>query len=221
MRSILEAAALVFAEGGYARATTNRIAERAGVSIGSLYQYFADKGEILARLLAEHQAEMRPLIEGAIADLEHSDQSLDTGLRAFLQRSLAVHRRNPRLMRVLAEQAPALEAAGAASGEASAGSAYGARIAAALARRPDVQLVNPHVAARVFSVAAEALTRWLAHGAPEEEPGGDFQIEECVRLLAGYLAGPQAAVQVGLRETASEQPTPESGLESEPPGGGE
>src|SRR5262245_10380320 len=38
--AILEAAARVFAEHGYAAGTTNRIAERAGVSVGSLYEYY-------------------------------------------------------------------------------------------------------------------------------------------------------------------------------------
>ncbi|RJR49660.1 MAG: TetR/AcrR family transcriptional regulator [Desulfobacteraceae bacterium] len=47
---ILEAAAQVFAEEGYF-ATTNRIAQRAGVSIGSLYQYFNNKDEILSEMI--------------------------------------------------------------------------------------------------------------------------------------------------------------------------
>lgn len=45
---ILEAAREVFDELGYARATTNHIAERAGISIGSLYQYFPDKAALRA-----------------------------------------------------------------------------------------------------------------------------------------------------------------------------
>jgi AcrR family transcriptional regulator len=51
---ILTAAAHVFAEHGYAAGTTNRIAERARVSIGSLYQYFPNKDAILAELLVRH-----------------------------------------------------------------------------------------------------------------------------------------------------------------------
>jgi AcrR family transcriptional regulator len=44
---ILDAAARVLAEEGAARFTTNRVAERAGVSIGSLYQYYPNKGALL------------------------------------------------------------------------------------------------------------------------------------------------------------------------------
>ncbi|SCG02877.1 transcriptional regulator, TetR family [Streptomyces sp. MnatMP-M27] len=53
---ILTAAAHVFAEYGYAAGTTNRIAERARISIGSLYQYYPNKDAILAELLIRHLA---------------------------------------------------------------------------------------------------------------------------------------------------------------------
>src|ERR1700727_158166 len=55
--AIVEAAAQVFESLGYAAATTNRIAERAGVSIGSLYQYFPNKDAILVALARRHLAE--------------------------------------------------------------------------------------------------------------------------------------------------------------------
>ena len=52
--TILEAAAQVLEAGGLAGFTTNAVAERAGVSIGTLYQYFADK-QALLRALAERE----------------------------------------------------------------------------------------------------------------------------------------------------------------------
>src|ERR1700727_2943511 len=55
--AIVEAAAQVFASLGYASATTNRIAERAGVSIGSLYQYFPNNDAILVALARRHLAD--------------------------------------------------------------------------------------------------------------------------------------------------------------------
>lgn len=51
---ILDATALVLVEEGYDRATTNRIAERAGVSIGSLYQYFEDKFSLVDAIRQTH-----------------------------------------------------------------------------------------------------------------------------------------------------------------------
>ena len=63
VRQIVESAARVFEERGYAGANTNRIAERAGVSIGSLYQYFPNKESILAVLLEQHTQEMANAVE--------------------------------------------------------------------------------------------------------------------------------------------------------------
>lgn len=54
--AIVEAAARILEQEGSAAATTNRIAERAGVSIGSLYQYFPDKQCIFAELLRRERA---------------------------------------------------------------------------------------------------------------------------------------------------------------------
>ena len=58
---ILDAAAHVFAERGYA-ATTNQVAEQAGLSIGSLYQYFRDKDELLVALYDRHLGDIRSRI---------------------------------------------------------------------------------------------------------------------------------------------------------------
>lgn len=49
--SILEAAEIIILTEGYGKATTNYIAEKAGVSIGSLYQYFPNKHEIISSLI--------------------------------------------------------------------------------------------------------------------------------------------------------------------------
>lgn len=51
--AVLQAAAQVLADEGIQRFTTARVAERAGVSVGSLYQYFPNKASILFRLQAD------------------------------------------------------------------------------------------------------------------------------------------------------------------------
>jgi AcrR family transcriptional regulator len=51
---ILVAAAQVFHEAGYSSATTNDIALEAGISVGSLYQYFPNKDAILVALTRRH-----------------------------------------------------------------------------------------------------------------------------------------------------------------------
>jgi AcrR family transcriptional regulator len=60
---ILDVAAELFAEVGYESATTNAIAERAGISIGSLYRYFPDKDAILRALSNRHYEQVQALFD--------------------------------------------------------------------------------------------------------------------------------------------------------------
>lgn len=57
--AILEAAIQVLAEEGAPRFTTARVAERAGVSVGSVYQYFPNKASILFQLQLEEWQRVR------------------------------------------------------------------------------------------------------------------------------------------------------------------
>ncbi len=61
MESILDAAEDVIADVGYAQATTNAIAAQAGMSPGSLYQFFRNKEEILEALFARYVRQLRDL----------------------------------------------------------------------------------------------------------------------------------------------------------------
>ena len=65
---VLDAVARVLKRRGALGLTTNRIAEAAGVSIGSLYQYFGDKREILRALRDRHLTEMGQLIERRLVE---------------------------------------------------------------------------------------------------------------------------------------------------------
>src|SRR5262245_46026413 len=62
IEAILDAAAEILAEGGYAALTTNHLAERAGVSIGSLYHYFPNKEAIIATLAKRMETEAAELL---------------------------------------------------------------------------------------------------------------------------------------------------------------
>jgi AcrR family transcriptional regulator len=67
--AILEAAAQVLAEEGAPRFTTARVAEKAGVSIGSLYQYFPNKAAILFRLQSDEWGRTSSLLRLILEDL--------------------------------------------------------------------------------------------------------------------------------------------------------
>ncbi len=66
--AMLEAVGVVARRHGVRAITTNRIAEAAGVSVGSLYQYFPDKHAIFAALYDRHVDEVRRVIEQTTAD---------------------------------------------------------------------------------------------------------------------------------------------------------
>lgn len=66
--AILQAAVRVLAEEGAHRFTTARVAERAGVSVGSLYQYFPNKASILFRLQSEEWLQTTDLLAGILSD---------------------------------------------------------------------------------------------------------------------------------------------------------
>jgi AcrR family transcriptional regulator len=58
---ILDTAAALFVDVGYENATTNAIAEKAGISIGTLYRYYPDKDAILKALAERYQCQSRSL----------------------------------------------------------------------------------------------------------------------------------------------------------------
>ncbi len=68
VQAILQAAVQVLAEEGAQRFTTARVAERAGVSIGSLYQYFPNKASILFRLQSDEWKETTDLLVRILDD---------------------------------------------------------------------------------------------------------------------------------------------------------
>jgi AcrR family transcriptional regulator len=68
--AIVEAAARVFVKEGYANSTTNRIAELAGVSVGSLYEYFPNKASLLAALVERQTEIMARVMRERLAAVE-------------------------------------------------------------------------------------------------------------------------------------------------------
>lgn len=68
VETILEAALQVLAKEGAARFTTARVAEKAGVSVGSLYQYFPNKAAILFRLQSDEWRRTTQLLQSILAD---------------------------------------------------------------------------------------------------------------------------------------------------------
>ena len=69
VESILEATLQVLLDFGQARLTTTRVAARAGVSVGTLYQYFPNKNALLQMVMERHMNEIAQVVETACAGL--------------------------------------------------------------------------------------------------------------------------------------------------------
>jgi AcrR family transcriptional regulator len=175
---VLEAAAQVFAERGYA-ATTNEIASRAGVSIGTLYQYFADKDALLVALAERHLAEAQAQLRGALeAAPTEPDQLVRRVIEVVveLNRPSALHTviyqaapRTPELVAVLDRVRDDLSAAVA-------GLLIAAEVAAPVAQRRGHALV--------VAVDAAIHEHVLAAGTPEDEQA---RIDDVVTLTIATL----------------------------------
>ena|SRR5882672_4315449 len=94
--AVLEAAARILERHGFERYTTNEIAERAGVSIGSLYQYFPNKDAVTVALLERETVEL-------LADIASmpSEEGYEAGLGHIIRSVVANQMRRPKLARLL------------------------------------------------------------------------------------------------------------------------
>jgi len=100
--TILEATARILEEGGGAF-TTNHIARRAGVSIGSLYQYFPNVDAIMAALIEKHVADERAAAEEILVNAGDVGAGI---MRELLIAFVGAHADAPRLTARLHALAP-------------------------------------------------------------------------------------------------------------------
>lgn len=102
--AILDATARVLCTTGYDRASTNRIAMAAGVSVGSLYQYFPSKEALVAALVERHVAQMLGLVKSKLAEV--ATAPLAEACRTMIAAMFEAHAVDPKLHKVLIEQVP-------------------------------------------------------------------------------------------------------------------
>jgi AcrR family transcriptional regulator len=84
VHALVDATARILVKEGFDKASTNRIAEVAGVSVGSLYQYYPGKEALVAAVIDRHNRETYALFRAYLEN--HSDQlrMVDLGLAAFI-----------------------------------------------------------------------------------------------------------------------------------------
>jgi AcrR family transcriptional regulator len=104
VRAVLDAVVRILKKQGPQAVTTNRVAEVAGVSIGSLYQYFPNKTAIFVALHRRHVEEIDRLINSTL--VAHADSSLDDLMRALIHAMIDAHTIDPELYESLYSEVP-------------------------------------------------------------------------------------------------------------------
>ena len=185
IEDILTAAAQVFEAHGYAAGTTNRIAERAGVSIGTLYQYFPNKEALAVALLERHLAEAMNLMADWVARCIAEPRGLHETLHVFVEGMLDLHAGRPRLQHILLEETPLPARLHDAILHAERDAAK--TVAGLLRVHPEVRRKNLERASHLAVQAVEALThRFAAH--PDHGLSRRGFATELVAMLEAYFA---------------------------------
>ncbi|HEY1725418.1 MAG TPA: TetR/AcrR family transcriptional regulator [Steroidobacteraceae bacterium] len=185
--ALVEATARILVREGFDKASTNRIAEVAGVSVGSLYQYFPGKEALVAAVIERHQQEVMQTVRGELA--EALAEPVDKAVRKLVAVAVKAHRVDPRLHRVLAEQVPRvgkLEKVETFNRE-----NYTLFRTYLESHRDELYVGDLDLASFVCVTAIEALTHnaVLHYSGTLSEEMMEALIDEGARLVTGYLRG--------------------------------
>jgi AcrR family transcriptional regulator len=183
--ALIEATARVLVREGFDKASTNRIADVAGVSVGSLYQYYPGKEALVAAVIDRHNRDIMQVVRGALAEV--ASQPIEKAVRRLVAVAIEAHRIDPKLHRVLAEQIPRtgrLENVEAFNRE-----IYALFRAYLESRSDELRMVDLGLATLVCVTSIEALAHTAVLHHPEklsDEAVGTL-VDETTRLVVGYL----------------------------------
>lgn len=182
VETIVQAGARILSDEGWAGFTTNRIAELAGVSIGSLYQYFPDKLSLVDAIRHRHLDDSMEVMRKVRADGLSPAEFASQLVRAMV----AAHSVYPGLHRVLLDEAPSSEEYRNPNSEFEIEylSYYAKAVAAYRRRQPSAA---DHVAGRVISDAIDGVIHNAARRGAINEP---TMQKELVRLITLCLGEP-------------------------------
>jgi AcrR family transcriptional regulator len=186
VETILAAAARVLERESLAGFNTNRVAEVAGVSVGSLYQYFPNKSALVAALIDRHESALAASIESCVA--VHQDRSLREALLALADIGIAQQYAHPILAAALDHEEARLPLGPRLRG-------YEQRIGIAvttLLQRHPSELAAPLQPSDVQDILVIAKAMIEADASAGRTPPADLR-DRVARALLGYLKTPPAA----------------------------
>ncbi|RXH25448.1 TetR family transcriptional regulator [Bradyrhizobium nanningense] len=183
--ALIEATARILVHDGFEKASTNRIAEIAGVSVGSLYQYFPSKEALVAAVIERHNEEIMGIVRTALTEV--ADLPIDKAVRRLVTVAIEAHRINPKLHRVLAEQIPR-------TGQLKDIEAFNREVQTLVrtyleSRRKEMRKVDLDVATFICVSAIEAVAHNTVLNGAEmlSEKTVRTLVDETTRLVVGYL----------------------------------
>ncbi len=156
------------------RLSTNRIAARAGVSVGSLYQYFPNKEALLAEVRRRYDEQFTARMMAEIGRI--GPLPLREAIREFIRFMIEIHADNPQLHNALAERVP----------ESKRQPLEQTALAYLKGHQDQLRTKDLEVTAYICVRVAEALTHGTALRNPERLTDPRFA-EEIVDLLVRYL----------------------------------
>jgi AcrR family transcriptional regulator len=183
--ALLEATTRILLKEGYDRASTNRIAEVAGVSIGSLYQYFPSKEALVAAVIDRHTQEVAEVTRKAM--VKAAALPIEGAAREFVSVAIDGHRVNPKLHAVLSEQIPRVGRL--ENIEANVCEGYALVRGYLEVHREEIDVADLDLAAFVLVTVVEALTHAAVLRRPDilsDEKAGRF-VDDVTRLVVRYL----------------------------------
>jgi len=183
IEAVLEAAAQILTVEGYEGATTNRIAEAAGVSIGSIYQYFPNKESIVAELIERTLGQVMSVFVERLAQV--GNLALKEGVRQLIRAMIEAHRKHPSLQRVYDEQIPKIGKLGRLR-ELQNQAVEMVQLYFA-SRRNELRVKNLEIAAFIGVHSVEFLIKEALSERPELFESPAFE-DELVALIHRYLA---------------------------------
>jgi AcrR family transcriptional regulator len=188
--AIITATAQVLVKDGYDAVNTNHVARVAGVSVGSVYQYYSSKEALVMAVMERYRAAGLAELEDGIARM--SGSTLREALRHIIRQVLTSKAANPRLHQVLVEQLPRMRQLQPVD-------PYTARIHRAVRAflEPHAHALRPRdldMAAFIVVSTVESLTHVALTDRPEYLTRESF-VDELCTLVVGYLQPEQEAAR--------------------------
>jgi AcrR family transcriptional regulator len=178
--AILEAAAQLLGSSGLSALTTNSVAERAGVSIGSLYQYFPNKDALMVALIARQQAQQSAQVIAAARALHGA--TMESAIVVLVRAAMQHHHENPILAKAIDHEEARLPVGALVAAELAKSSAALAALLHSIT--PGLSADAAVKAVRTLPAVVRAVVDAWANLDP---PQPEIAEAEAVSVVCGYL----------------------------------